>query len=210
MSHMRHGNKIYVLLFLIIFTALIFTIGTLTFFNSLIQTADAQPYVIDADLNVEPAVEGLSLPTSMAFLDGNNILVLEKEGNVRLISNGVLQKEPLLRVPVDKTGERGLLGIAIVNGTGGSGTDNAVTNVLLYFTEADPLRNRVYKYQWNGQSLINPALILDLPALPGPDHNAGKMVIGPDGYLYVVIGDLNHVGQLQNFGCQSTTHHKSI
>ncbi len=178
----------------------IIILTSFSFYYILVQTAYAQPYVSGSTLNVEPAVEGLSLPTSMAFLDGDNILVLEKEGNIRLISNGVLQEQPLLRVPVDKTGERGLLGIAIVNGTGGSSTDNAVTNVLLYFTEADPLRNRVYKYQWNGQSLINPDLILDLPALPGPIHNAGKMVIGPDGYLYVVIGDLNpmNFGQLQN------------
>jgi aldose sugar dehydrogenase len=177
----------------------IIILTSFAFYSILVQTAYAQPYTSDTTLNVEPAVEGLSLPTSMAFLDGNNILVLEKEGNVRLISNGVLQEEPLLRVPVDKTGERGLLGIAIVNGTGGSGTDNSVTNVLLYFTEADPLRNRVYKYEWNGQSLVNPALILDLPALPGPEHNGGKMVIGPDGYLYVVIGTVNHDGQLQNY-----------
>jgi aldose sugar dehydrogenase len=178
----------------------IIILTSFAFYYILVQTAYAQPSVRDTTLNVETAVEGLSLPTSMAFLDGNNILVLEKEGNVRLISNGILQEQPVLRIPANTESERGLLGIAIVNGTGGSGTNNAVTNVLLYFTEADPLRNRVYKYQWNGQSLINPTLILDLPALPGPLHNAGKMVIGPDGYLYVVIGDLNPIdfGQLQN------------
>jgi hypothetical protein len=53
--------------------------------------------------------------------------------------------------------------------------------------------------QWNGQSLVNPTLILDLPAEPGPNHDGGKIAIGPDGYLYAVIGDLNHDGQLQNF-----------
>ena len=46
--------------------------------------------------------------------------------------------------------------------------------------------------------LINPALILDLPALPGPNHDGGKLVIGPDNYLYAVIGDLNYRGKLQN------------
>ena len=42
-------------------------------------------------------------------------------------------------------------------------------------------------------------MILDLPAEPGPNHDGGKIIIGPDGYLYVIIGDLNHDGQLQNF-----------
>ena len=76
--------------------------------------------------------------------------------------------------------------------------------VFLYYTESigggSDLRNRVYKYTWDEQnrSLINPVLLLDLPALPGPNHDGGKLVIGPDNYLYAVIGDLNHRGQLQN------------
>src|SRR5919107_461927 len=53
-----------------------------------------------------------SFPTSMTFVDNNTIMALEKDGNVRLISNGVLQKEPILKVEVDSEAERGLLGIA--------------------------------------------------------------------------------------------------
>jgi glucose/arabinose dehydrogenase len=65
-------------------------------------------------------------------------------------------------------------------------------------TTSEELRNRVYKYQWKNQNLTNPELILDLPALPGPNHNGGKIAIGPDNYLYAIIGDLNHKGKLQN------------
>ena len=60
------------------------------------------------------------------------------------------------------------------------------------------VRNRVYQYEWNGDSLLNPIRILDLPATPGPNHPGGKLVIGKDGYLYTVIGDLNNEGLLQN------------
>ncbi|PWU81580.1 MAG: hypothetical protein DLM72_06230 [Candidatus Nitrosopolaris wilkensis] len=52
--------------------------------------------------------------------------------------------------------------------------------------------------EWEKPKSTNPTLILDLPALPGPNHNGGKLVIGPDHYLYEVIGDLNHRGKLQN------------
>ena len=45
----------------------------------------------DPNLKVETLVNGLSSPTSMAFIDNNNILVLEKGGQVRLVSNGVLE-----------------------------------------------------------------------------------------------------------------------
>jgi glucose/arabinose dehydrogenase len=135
----------------------------------------------------------------MTFLDDNNILVLEKRGNVRLVANGVLQEQPILQVPVNADGESGLLGVAISNGSVGSSQDTTNAHIFLYYTGGDPLRNRIYKYQWDGETLTNPTLILDLPAGPRPNHNGGKIVIGPDGYLYTVIGDKNQNGQLQNF-----------
>ena len=163
--------------------------------------------VNDQSLNVESFVEGLNSPTSMAFLDSNNIMVLEKDGLVRLISNGQLQSQPVLEIPVDAQSERGLLGIAVeesMSRENGSIQNGDAKNIFLYYTEPGDendgeLKNRVYKYTWNGQTLENPTLILDLPAIPGPNHDGGKLMIGPDNYLYGVIGDLNHDGMLQNF-----------
>jgi glucose/arabinose dehydrogenase len=167
------------------------------------NNASAQS-VNDPNLSVESFVEGLSSPTSMAFLNNENILVLEKGGQVRLVLNGELVPEPVLQVPVDTDSERGLLGIAVLNGgrTGSSQNADAQT-VFLYYTEsggeAGELRNRVYKYNWDGQTLDNPTMLVDLPAIPGPNHDGGKLMIGPDNYLYGIIGDLNHDGKLQNF-----------
>jgi len=153
------------------------------------------------NLKIELVTEGLSSPTSMAFVNDNKILVLEKNtGLVRLISDGVLQDKPVLRLTIDAEGERGLLGIAISHKNNNK-TDSVNTNAFLYFTECDnngssnirndeQLRNRIYKYDWNGQTLVNPTLILDLPAIPGPYHNGGKLIIGPDRYLYTAVGDL--------------------
>jgi aldose sugar dehydrogenase len=176
---------------------MILSVSTISSFKSHTQTAYGQASISDSALNVEAAVGGLSSPTSMVFLDDNNILVLEKEGSVRLVSNGMLQEQPLLQMPVNAENERGLLGIAVSNTSNDGGATSK--NVFLYYTEDDPLRNRIYKYQWNGETLTNPTLILDLPAEPGPNHDGGKLIIGPDGNLYAVIGDLNHDGQLQNF-----------
>lgn len=166
------------------------------------STASAAPSITkDPKLKVETLAKGLSSPTSMAFIDTSNILVSEKDGQVRLVSNGVLEDKPVLQVSVDTESERGLLGIAIMNSTKTNLANNSKF-VYLYYTESKggDLRNRVYRYEWNeqNQNLVNPTLILDLPALPGPNHDGGKLVIGPDHYLYAVIGDLNHRGKLQN------------
>src|SRR5262245_60208827 len=168
--------------------------------------AAAEPTVKDTKLKVEKFVQGLSSPTSMAFLDDNHILVLQKDnGRVLLISNGTLQKNPVLQVSVDSTSERGLLGIAVLKHNNeravaenasitGEGKEKVVRDtVFLYYTESlggGSLRNRVYSYEWDGKSLVAPKLILDLPALPGPNHDAGKLTIGPDGNLYAIIGEL--------------------
>lgn len=187
----------------------------LSFMTVLLLVHYQQPIVLaqsvnDQNLNVEPFVEGLDSPTSMAFLDSNNILILEKDGLVRLVSNGQLQPLPILEIPVNTQSERGLLGIAVeedvITDNSNSNQNNTTKNVILYYTEPTgedsgdgELKNRVYKYTWNGQTLENPTLILDLPAIPGPNHDGGKLMIGPDNYLYGVIGDLNHDGMLQNF-----------
>ncbi|MGH9978798.1 MAG: PQQ-dependent sugar dehydrogenase [Nitrososphaeraceae archaeon] len=157
---------------------------------------------------VDTFVEGLDSPTSMVFLNKDDILVLEKKGQLRLVSNGQLQAQPVLQVPVNTESERGLLGITVMNGSSSGSSNNQITetqSIFLYYTESGvsagegELRNRVYRYNWDGQTLANPTLILDLPAIPGPNHDGGKLMIGPDNYLYAIIGDLNRDGKLQNF-----------
>jgi glucose/arabinose dehydrogenase len=156
------------------------------------------PTLSDPNIRVEKVIAGLESPTSMAFLDSDDIIITQKDnGIVRLVSNGVLQPQPLLQVPVLNNSERGLLGVAIANIT----TDSSTKTVFLYYTEpvGDQARNRIYRYEWNGMNnLTGGRLILDLPGEPGPNHNGGKMEIGPDGMLYAVKGDLNRDGMLQN------------
>jgi glucose/arabinose dehydrogenase len=89
--------------------------------------------------------------------------------------------------------------------------DNDLNIVFLYYTEAgtkdgneigiNPLGNRLYRYELveNGSRLIKPQLLLDLPATPKPTHNGGVVTIGPDKYVYTVIGDVDlHRNQAQN------------
>jgi glucose/arabinose dehydrogenase len=157
---------------------------------------EGKPTLTDSNLKVEQVVEGLDTPTTMAFLRPNDILVLEKDtGSVKRILNGKLLYQPLLDVNVANSVERCMCGIAISK-------NNSTTYVFLYYTEIEgndgedregrePLANRLYRYQLVNDKLVNPTLLLDLPATPGPRHNGGAIIIGPDNNLYVPVGDID-------------------
>jgi glucose/arabinose dehydrogenase len=157
-----------------------------------------EPTIKDPNLKVETVAIGLALPTTMAVIGPNDILVLEKsKGTVQRIVNGQMLAEPLLQVNVSSEVERGMLGIA-------TSKDNqtGTTNVFLYYTEAqggEPVASRLYRYELANDKLVNPVLLLDLPAVPGPRHNSGNILIGPDNNLYVSVGDLDgHITLAQN------------
>ncbi|HSB83124.1 MAG TPA: PQQ-dependent sugar dehydrogenase [Nitrosarchaeum sp.] len=126
----------------------------------------------------------------MTFV-GNDILVLEKsDGVIRLIRNGILQQEPVLDETVANDGERGMLGITFDG-----------SKVYVYFTAADidagkAIENRIYKYDWNGEKLVNPILLKTLPS-DNYFHNGGAMT-SFSGQTYAVIGDNGNYGRLQN------------
>ncbi|HKQ22479.1 MAG TPA: PQQ-dependent sugar dehydrogenase [Nitrososphaeraceae archaeon] len=181
--------------------------------NVLATESDKGPVVKDSHLKVEKVLDGLKLPTSMSFLDANNILVLEKDnGTVRRIVDGHLLKEPLLDVNVANKNERGMLGIATA-----TNEEKDVTYVFLYYTEAktkdgedfiegnEPLGNRLYRYELIDNHLVNPKLLLDLPASPNR-HHGGPILIGPDKNVYLAIGDIGQETKTQNFekGANST------
>jgi len=132
----------------------------------------------------------------MAFLAPNDFLILEKDkGTVQRVINGQTLDSPLLDVNVANSVERGMCGIAV-------STIGSETYVFLYFTEIEdkdgsdrvgkaPIGNRLYKYELVDNKLVNPTLLLDLPAIPGPRHNGGAIEIGPDNNIYVPVGDID-------------------
>ena len=161
--------------------------------------------LIDPSLKVELFFkDGVKGPaTSMAFLGPDDILLLEKNtGKVQRILNGSLQQEPLLQVKVGTEVELGMLGIAI------SKNQQDKTFVFLYYTEASNsgivIGNRLYRYELVDNKLVNPLLLLNLPATSTivaheNNHNGGKVVIGPDNNVYLVVGDVGgRMGNIQN------------
>ena len=175
----------------------------------ILQSADNLPIISGADLKIEEVVEGLELPTSMAFLEPDDFLVLEKQsGTVKRVLDGTTLEQPVLDVSVANENERGMLGVAVEKEIDGKSKMNSHTYVFVVFTESDedgsddcsssdtckqegsPIGNRLYRYELVNNKLTNPKLLLDLPSLPGPAHNGGALIIGHDNNIYLTIGDV--------------------
>jgi glucose/arabinose dehydrogenase/plastocyanin len=149
------------------------------------------PIILDSDFKIEEYVTGLFVPVNMEFIE-NDLLVLEKNtGTVRHIKDNKLLDFPILDVEVSNYGEHGLLGITSV--------DNSV---YLFFTEAyhdggRALENRVYKYTWNGNELVEPILLKKIPGFER-EYLGGELVSDLDGKVYAVTGENYKIGLLQN------------
>ena len=133
---------------------------------------------------------GLASPTAMALAPDGRIFVCEQAGRLRVIKNGALLPAPFLTVTVSSTGERGLLGVAF--------DPDFATNrfVYVYYTATTPaIHDRISRFT---ASAANPDVvtggsevpIFDLPNLSAAtNHNGGAIHFGPDGMLYVAVGE---------------------
>ena len=130
---------------------------------------------------------GLSNPTAMALAPDGRIFVCQQGGALRVIKNGVLLPTPFLTVTVDPSGERGLLGVAF--------DPNFVSNqlVYIYYTATTPtVHNRISRFTAAGDVAMagSETIVMDLENLStATNHNGGALHFGPDGNLYVAVGD---------------------
>jgi len=175
-----------------------------------VQAPVAGPTLTDPNLAVRTVVGGLDQPITMAFIGNNDFFVLEKaSGKVKRVTNGAVVST-VLDLPVNSNSERGLLGIAL------HPQFPANPRVYLYWTESSTgadsanvddvplLGNRVDSYLWNGSTLSFEKTLIRLHAFQADEtthrgnHNGGVIRFGPDGKLYIVIGDNGRRGMLQN------------
>jgi len=130
---------------------------------------------------------GLNNPTAMALAPDGRIFVCQQGGALRVIKNGALLPTPFLTVTVDSAGERGLLGIAF--------DPNFVSNqlVYIYYSATTPtIHNRISRFTASGDVALagSEVVVMDLPNLStATNHNGGALHFGPDGNLYVAVGD---------------------
>lgn len=143
----------------------------------------------NSDITV--TAQNLSIPWDVVFLPTGEMLVTERNGYLLVFRNGL---EERIRISgVEYTGEGGLLGMALH-------PDFSVNNYLyLYHTSESENRliNRVVRYEFSESNLSNPEEILG--NIPGARfHDGGRIAFGPDGFLYITVGDAGNPGEAQN------------
>jgi glucose/arabinose dehydrogenase len=179
--------------------------------------AQAGPTLLVPNLALRTVVDGLEVPTSIAFLGRNDLVVLEKNsGKVKRVVNGVVQST-VLDLAVNFGSERGLLGIALhpdfpsnpgVYLFWTESSTGADTDVL---SETPLLGNRVDRFVWNGSTLTFERNLIRLRAIQQDfttvttpfgtftqpergNHDGGVIAFGPDRKLYVLFGDVGRGG----------------
>jgi glucose/arabinose dehydrogenase len=161
--------------------------------------AGAEPFV---DIDLEPVAEGLVSPLFLTAPPGDErLFVVDQVGTIRVIAGGGLQEAPFLDVrdrlvPLRETyDERGLLGLAFHPDYADDG------RLYVYYSAelregADPRWDHTahlaeYRVSADDPDRVDPAserIVLQIDQ-PQMNHNGGALAFGPDGYLYVSVGD---------------------
>jgi len=131
-----------------------------------------------------PLATGLD-PTAMALAPDGRIFIAEKYGAVRIVENGQLLPDPFVQLNVDNYNERGLSGIAFDPDFAQNGY------IYVYYTVKNSEHNRLSRIKAIGNyaATASEEILLELPPMAGTIHNGGAMAFGPDGKLYLAVGD---------------------
>ena len=174
-------------------------VGDIEFEKPILEEIIKEPIIFD-DFKFEKHITGLSVPSSIAFLDDTILILQKNDGKVLSFKDG--QINTILDLEVSNYGEQGLLGITNVNST-----------VYLFFTEAFhdgglATGNKIYKFEWDGKSLTQKKLLKELPA-DEVTYNGGAMVSDNFGTVFAVTGEDYKAGVLQNYLPEDSFRHFS-
>ena len=172
-----------------------------------VYSKDKAPILSNSDYYLEEWITGLQFPTTMTFI-GEDLLVLEKNsGKVIHIKNGKIIGEAAQLNPKIRLYEDGLLGIAsdgsqvfitITEETDKKTLDELYLQNPVFIVNESSLQLpefgvnillKLYKYDWDGQKLINPVLIKIFPGHTDADHLGGAMTVDSKNNLYLIIGE---------------------
>jgi glucose/arabinose dehydrogenase len=156
--------------------------------GSVTLTVTAPAPIEPVAVGLEEVATGLDFPTYLTSPPGDSrLFILEKDGAIRLVKDGSLLDQPFLdiRRQVSKGAEQGLLGLAFFPDYATSG------RFIVHYTELSGA-SRIAQFRVSADtdradpSSETPVLVV---SRPGIAHNGGQVVFGPDGMLYIGLGD---------------------
>lgn len=143
----------------------------------------------DLELSLELFASGFSAPTDIAFdPDQDRAFVVEKQGYIQRVVSGGPAANPFLDITdrvLDLDAQQGLLGLAF--------HPDYASNRYLYVNYTDLSGNTIIsRFTANAQNTVaDPDSEFEILSVEQPylDNNGGDLVFGPDGYLYIPLGD---------------------
>ncbi|MCY7349739.1 MAG: PQQ-dependent sugar dehydrogenase [Cytophagaceae bacterium] len=146
---------------------------------------------------------GIASPTAMTFAPDGRLFICQQNGTIKIVKNGAMLVTNFGSIPVNTSGERGLLGLAF--------DPNFSTNqfIYIYYTLPDGSRNRLSRITATGDVMVggSESVLVNFDALSSAtNHNGGFIKFGADGKLYVAIGENANSAHAQNLD----THHGKL
>jgi glucose/arabinose dehydrogenase len=149
---------------------------------------------------LQQIASGLSLPLYLTAppADGNRLFVVEQTGAIRIVKDGTLLPTPFLDLSsqVSAGGEQGLLGLAFY-------PDYAATGrfVVHYTDVAGDTRVSGFRVSSDPDVAdVSSEQVILTADQPFSNHNGGQVTFGPDGFLYLGLGDGGSAGDPQGRG----------
>ena len=168
------------------------------------MSSPALASVLPAGFSESPVAAGLSSPTALQVAPDGRLFICEQDGQVRVVRDGALLPTPFVTLPVHVAGEQGLLGIALDPAFDSNGF------VYVYYTAVSPaIHDRVSRLTAHGDVAApgSEVVILDLDPAGVTRRNGGALRFGPDGTLYIGVGDHGRGGRAQS---PATSHGKVL
>lgn len=152
-------------------------------------TATVVPETAVSSITLEPLItRGLTQPLFVTHAFDERLFIVEQPGTIRIFQDGALLETPFLDItdPVgSQSNEQGLLGLAFHPNYAQNGfffvnytNNNGNTTIARYRVSSDP----------NVADASSAQILLTI-SQPFANHNGGMIAFGPDGYLYVGMGD---------------------
>ena len=153
-------------------------------------TATPPPTATLAPLRVEEVEHSVELIISIQFDQQGNLFYANQDGQINY-KDGAAQGETILDIPVTRVGfEDGLLGFVLAPDFDSSG--DFYTYHIAPDSDGKPLRGEINRYRWANGRVSAPTLIFETPTYPKQEyHFGGGLQFGPDGRLYLILGDTN-------------------